>query len=85
MILLSKVFLRLLNSFDAISRRETSTAPQRKSQKRISRQLFLFTSHRWKYFFAYGRRSIVFRCHFKSAEYAGNFVVCSLEVRLASR
>ena len=37
MILLSKVFLRLLNSFNAIFRRETSTALQRKSQKRISR------------------------------------------------
>ena len=37
MILLSKVFRRLLNSFDAIFRRETSTALQQKSQKLISR------------------------------------------------
>ena len=37
MILLSKVSLRLLNSFNAIFRRETSTALQRKSQKQISR------------------------------------------------
>ena len=37
MILLSKFFRRLLNSFDAIFRRETSTTLQRKSQKRISR------------------------------------------------
>ena len=41
---MSKVFQRLLNSFDAIFRRETSTDPlrdplQRKSQKRISRQV----------------------------------------------
>ena len=37
MILLSKVFLRLLNSFNAIFRREASTALQQKSQKGISR------------------------------------------------
>ena len=36
MIVLSKCFRRLLNSFDAVFRRETSTALQRKSQKRIS-------------------------------------------------
>ena len=41
---MSKVFQRLLNSFDAIFRRETSTDPLRdplqwKSQKRISRQV----------------------------------------------
>ena len=34
-------FRRLLNSFDAIFRRETSTALQRKSQKRISRQVLV--------------------------------------------
>ena len=37
MILLSKVFLRLLNSFNAIFRQEVSTALQQKSHKRISR------------------------------------------------
>ena len=37
MILSSKVFLRPLNSLNAIFRRETSTALQRKSQKLISR------------------------------------------------
>ena len=42
MILLSKVFLRLLNSFNAIFRQETSTALQRKSQKRISRHSAVF-------------------------------------------
>ena len=44
MILMSKVFQRLLNSFDAIFRRETSADPLRdplqwKSHKRISRQV----------------------------------------------
>ena len=37
MILLSKLFRRLLNSFDAIFRGATSTALHWKSQKRISR------------------------------------------------
>ena len=37
MILLSKFFQRLLNSFGAIFRRETITALQWKSQKQISR------------------------------------------------
>ena len=75
MVLLLKVFHRLLNySFDTIVRGETLTAPQQKSQKRISRHIL---------FFAYGRRSNdVFLCLFKSAEGAGNFVACSLEVSL---
>ena len=43
---MSKVFQRLLNSFDAIFRQETSTDPlrdplQRKSQKRISRKVLV--------------------------------------------
>ena len=33
-------------------------------------------------FFAYGRRSNVFHYRFKSAKWAGDFVVCSLEVIL---
>ena len=37
MILLSKFFQRLLYSFDAILRQETSTTLLQKSQKRISR------------------------------------------------
>ena len=46
MILMSKVFQRLLNSFDAIFRQETLTDPlrdplQRKSQKRISGQVLV--------------------------------------------
>ena len=36
-----KVFLRLLNSFDTIVRRETSTALQQKSQKQISKQVLV--------------------------------------------
>ena len=63
MILLLNVFLRLLNSFNAISN-------------------CLFTFYWQKYFFACGRWSNVFHCHFKSAEWAGTFVVCSLEVSL---
>ena len=42
MILLSKVFLRLLNSFNAIFRRETSTALQQRSQRQISRHSAIF-------------------------------------------
>ena len=41
MISILKVFLRLLNSFKAIFRQETSTALQRKSQKQISRQVLV--------------------------------------------
>ena len=83
MILLSKVFRRLLHSFDAIFRWETSNAQQRKSQKWISRHsACLFTFYQRKYFFAYGRRSNVFHYCFKSAKWVGNFVVCSLEVIL---
>ena len=69
MILISKVFRRLFNLSDAIFRRETSTAQQRKSRKRILRQVLtigcLFTFDRRKYFFAYGRGPNVFRFRFK--------------------
>ena len=52
MILILKAFLRIFNSFEAIFRRENSTALQQKSQKRISRQAAcLFTFYRRKYFF----------------------------------
>ena len=81
-ILLSKFFQRLLNSFDAIFRWETSTTLQGKSQKGISRHsatrlpfivgsihcLWLMIKH--------------FLLSFHSAELAGNFVFCSLEVSL---
>ena len=84
MILISKVFRRLFNLSDAIFRQETSTVPQRKSRKRIQRKVLiigcLFTFDWRKYFFAYGRGPNVFRFRFKSAEWAGNFVVRSPKV-----
>ena len=75
MILMSKVFQRLLNSFDAIFRGETSTDPlrdplQRKSQKQISRQVLVCLSFIGRNtFFAYGQRPKVSRFRFKSAEF----------------
>ena len=42
----------------------------------------LFTFYWWRFFFAHGRWSKVFRCRFKSLEWAENSVVCSLEVSL---
>ena len=51
MILLSKVFRRLFNSFNVIFRQGTITALQRKSQKLISRhRACLFTFYRWNIF-----------------------------------
>ena len=80
MILILKVFRRLLNSFNAIL---TTVLLQRKSQKRISRSsAWLFTFYRRKYFFVYGWQLNIFCFHFKSAEWPGNFDVCSPEVSL---
>ena len=78
-ILVSMVFQRLLNSLNAI----LTTVLQRKSQKRISRSsACLFTFYRRKNFFAYSWQLNVFYFHFKSAEWPGNFDVCSQEVSL---
>ena len=80
---MSKVFRRLLNSFDTIFRQETSTALQQNSLKQISRQgLVCLPFAGGKIFFAYGQQLNVFCFRIESAEWAGNFVVCSLEVSL---
>ena len=51
-----KFFRRLLNSFDAIFRRETSTALQRKSLKQISRHSAVCLPFIGRnIFFAYGK------------------------------
>ena len=76
MILLWKFYRRSLNSFDAIFRRETSTAPQWKSQKRISRHSAVCLPFiDGNIFFAYGRRSNVFRFRFKVQNEQGILLV----------
>ena len=74
MILMSKVFQRLLNSFDAIFRRETSTDPLRdplqpKSPKRISRQVVVcFPFIGRNTFLTFGQQPNRSRFCFKSVE-----------------
>ena len=82
MILIPKVFLRLLQSFEAIFRRERQLHLSG-SRKRISRQVLFVYRLSAEIFFAYGRRPNVLRFRFKSAEWAGNFVVRSPEVGLS--
>ena len=83
--LISKVIRRLLNSFHAIFRRETSTALQRKSQMQISKHkkcLFVYLLSA-EIFFCHGQRSNVFRFRFKLyCRMSREFVVCSAEVSL---
>lgn len=68
MVLTPKIFLRLLNQFEAIFRRETSTALQRRSPKQILGQVLLcLTLIGETTIFAFGRRNF-FRFRFKSAE-----------------
>ena len=72
MMLILKVFLRLLNSFEAIFRRETSTALKRKLLLwQISRQVLVclpFNLIFAEICFVYSGPPIVFGFHFKSAE-----------------
>ena len=81
MILLLKFFQRLLNSFDAIFRQETSTTLQQKSQKQILRHsaVCLLSA---KICFCLWLSIKHFPLSFQSAEWAGNIVVRSLEVCL---
>ena len=67
MILIPKVFLRLLQSFEAIFRRERQLHLSG-SRKRISRQVLFVYRLSAEIFFAYGRRPNVLRFRFKSAE-----------------
>ena len=82
--LASKVFLRLLNSFDTIVRREISTALQKKPQKQISKQLLVCLPFMGRNIFlpmADDQTVSIIFC-FNSAECAGNFAVYSPEVSL---
>ena len=71
MILISKFFQRVLNSFEAIFRRETSTAlvagEVTEAYFKISACLFSFIGRNY-IFFAYGRRPNVVHFRFKSVE-----------------
>ena len=79
MILMLKVFSRLVDSFEIIFRQETFSALQRKSQRRIS-SACLFTFYRGHFLSRADDQFNVLPFHCKSTEWAGNFVVCSLEL-----
>ena len=80
MILILKVFLRLLNSFEIIFRQETSIICTTARSHRSEFQVLFFTFYWQKCFCLECWRSKVLPFHCKSTEWAWSSVVCSLEV-----
>ena len=77
MILISKIFRRLLNLFDARNFNCAAAEVTQANFKTSSPFVYLLAA---EIFFAYGRQLNVSRFRCKSAEWARNFVVCSPEV-----